>query len=543
MTLKIPRLRGRTLTAVRRAAEAPATGAALRQLIARGLGLDQLGRLPAMWRGELPLDARPLEARQRRADVPPAPLPYPTTGAWPHSAAAYTARYQGGALTPRAVAERALHALGELARRSPTMNLLAAEDAAQTLRDADAATERYRSGAARGPLDGVPFLVKDELDIAGLPTRFGSRAEPDTPAAHDATVVARLRRAGAVFIGKTVLTEWGMSPIGANRGQPMPHNAHDPSRAPGGSSTGAAVGVALGLAPISVGGDGGGSIRIPAALNGAGDGFKGSVAHVGPLGASTQDLAWFLDAVASEVDPDDALTAWAPPPPEGGFGAALGRGVRGLRIGVDDDEWRDASAEVAEAGRAALAALEREGAKLVAVKLPIARHAAKIGYLTIGPESLALHRSDWLDRRALINDDTRLSFAVLAGFSALEQLDAQRLRTGLRLEVARVLGEVDVLALPTTAITAPPYSEEDARLGFSDPVALDGLCRFAFLANLTGLPAASAPVGVDSAGLPIGLQILGDAWDEAGVLAVLAHLERVGVAAARRPRGGVELLG
>lgn len=555
MALKIPRLRGRTLAAIRASAEAPPTRATVRQLVARGLGLDQLARLPEGWRGELPLDARPLEARTHRVDAPTEPLDAAPRRDWPPTAEAYASRFSSGALTPRVVAERALQALGELGRRSPSMNILAAEDAERTLADADAATARYRAGEARGPLDGVPFLVKDEFDVAGLPTRLGARAEPDTHAARDSTVVQRLRHAGAVFVGKTVLTEWGMSPIGANRGQPMPRNAHDPSRAPGGSSTGAAVGVALGLAPLSAGGDGGGSIRIPASLNGvfgikptfgrvsrAGDGFKGSVAHAGPIAASTLDLARFLDAVASDVDPEDRLTIWAPPPPKGGFGALLGLGVVGLRIGVDEDEWRDASAEVARAGRAALAALEREGAVLVPVTLPIAHHAAKIGYLTIGPESLAAHRGDWLDRRELINDDTRLSFAVLEGFSALEQLDAQRLRAGLRLELARALGDVDVLALPTTAITAPPLSERDARDGFSDPTALDGLCRFAFLGNLTGLPAATAPVGMDSTGLPIGLQIIGDAWDEAGVLAVLAHLERVGIAAVTRPSGAIDLL-
>src|SRR5262249_845261 len=187
-------------------------------------------------------------------------------------------------------------------------------------------------------------MVKDEFDVAGLPTTLGVRCQPAPPAEHDATPVARLRAAGAVFVCKTVLTEWGMSPIGNNVGFSMPHNAHDTTRAPGGSSTGSGVGVALGVAPIATGGDGGGSVRIPAALDGlfgikptfgrvsrAGDGFKGSVAHAGPLASSTADLATFLDVVASAPDAADELTAWAPPPPEGGFGGLLGAGVRGVR--------------------------------------------------------------------------------------------------------------------------------------------------------------------------------------------------------------------
>jgi aspartyl-tRNA(Asn)/glutamyl-tRNA(Gln) amidotransferase subunit A len=266
------------------------------------------------------------------------------------------------------------------------------------------------------------------------------------------------------------------------------------------------------------------------------------VAHCGPIAASPADLALFLDAVASEHDPEDELTAWAPPPPAGGFGALLGAGVKGLRIGIDEEEWRDASEPVARACREALRGLEREGAILVDVRMPIARHAARIGYLTIAPESLAAHRREWLDKRELIGEDVRLVFAVVSGFSSLEQLDAQRLRAGLRREIAGILRGVDVLALPTTAITAPRYTEQDAKVPFSDPVALDGVCRYAFLGNLTGLPAGTAPVGMDPAGLPIGLQILGDAWDEAAVLAVMAHLERSEIARTVRPPGAIDLL-
>lgn len=549
-----PRLAGRALTAARAAAEAPATSLAVRAIFRRALGLDELERLPDWWRGELPLDARPVCAKPDRPR-PSGSLPLPEPRAWPRSSASYVAAYRARETTPSRVAERALEELRSLAARTPSMNVLACHDRDATLRDAERSTARWAAGAPLGPLDGVPFLVKDELDVAGLPTRLGSRCGSDLPARSDSTVVARLRAAGAVFVGKTVLTEWGMSPIGANASASMPRNAFHAARAPGGSSTGTGVGIALGAAPIGAGGDGGGSIRTPAALNGifgikptfgrvsrAGDGFKGSVAHAGPLASSAVDLALFLDAVASERDDADPLTAWAPPPPEGGFAASLGAGVSGLRIGVDDDEWADASPVVAKAGREALAGLEREGARLVPIKTSLVHHAAKIGYLTIGPESLAAHRGDWLERRHLMNDDLRLAFAVLSGFSALEQLDAQRLRAGLRREMAALLADLDLIALPTTAITAPRYDDDDARGSFSDPAALDGLCRFAFLANLTGLPAATAPVGADADGLPIGLQLVGDAWDEATVLAALAHLERTGIASVRRPPGAVDLL-
>jgi Asp-tRNA(Asn)/Glu-tRNA(Gln) amidotransferase A subunit family amidase len=552
--MKPPRLSGAALTAARIAAETPGTDAAVREIMKRGLGIDQLATLPEAWRDELPLDARPLQAGEARrwGNAGLGALP---VRAWPRPTAAYAAAFREGKTTPRKVAERALRALDVLAERRPSMNVAVARDSEATLREADAAAARFAGPHAIGPLDGVPFLVKDEYDVRGLATTLGSRCAPATPAAKDATAVARLRRSGAVFLAKTVLTEWGMSPIGGNVNQGMPHNAHHGERAPGGSSTGSAVGVAMGLAPFATAGDGGGSIRIPAALNGvfgikptfgrvsrAGDGFKGSVAHCGPIACSTTDLALFLNAVAVEHDADDELTAWAPRPPAGGFGCMLGAGVRGLRIGVDQDEWHDASDPVARACRDALRALESEGAILVEVRMPLARHAARIGYLTIGPESLTAHRREWLEQRELITEDVRLLFAILSGMTALEQLDAQRLRAGLRREIRNVLRGVDVLAMPTTAITAPRYTESDAKASFADPTALDGLCRYAFLANLTGLPAGTAPVGTDAEGLPIGLQIVGDAWDEAAILGVLGHLERSEIARVPRPSGAIDLL-
>ena len=217
--------------------------------------------------------------------------------------------------------------------------------------------------------------------------------------------------------------------------------------------------------------------------------------------------------------------------------------MRGLRIGVDEVSFRDAAEPVAAACREALRALEREGAVLVDISMPISQHAHRVGFLTIGPEALVEHRRAWIDQRELLADDLRLSFAVLAGMTALEHLDAQRLRTGLRRELCHALAGVDVIALPTTAITAPRYTEEDEKVAFSDPSALEGLVRFTFLCNLTGNPAGTAPVGLDGGGLPIGLQIIGDAWDEVMVLSVLAHLERAGIAAARRPPGAIDLIG
>jgi aspartyl-tRNA(Asn)/glutamyl-tRNA(Gln) amidotransferase subunit A len=551
--MTLPRLSGAPLVLTRLAAEKPLSARLVREVLKRALGIDALAKLPETMRAELPADLRPFRARPEKAPrLGNAPLP---RSSWPRQTSHFVEAYLARRTTPRAVAERALAQMDRLSRLRPSMNVVAAVDPAMVLADAQASTERYERGAPFGHLDGVPLLVKDQHDVKGLPTGLGAPQWAREVASADATIVARLRQRGAIVLAKTVLTEWALSTLGTNAHLKMPHNPYDSSRAAGGSSTGSAVGVALGLCPLATAGDGGGSIRVPASFNGifglkptagrvsrTGDRFHESVAVVGPLSTSTTDLARFLDAVAATPDPDDELTTWAPPIPSGGFVAALGADVTGLCIGIDEGEWRDASADIAAVGREALRALEKRGAKLVSVNVPLAPHAAKIGYLSIGAEGLTYGRKDWLEKRDLLGEDLRLALAALAGITAVEYLDAQRLRQALRLQMRDVLRQVDVLALPCTAIGAPRYAEEDEGRPFTDPSALDGLCRYAFLANVTGLPAASAPVGTDATGLPIGLQIVGDAWDEATVLAILAELEREGTARVLRAPLAVDLL-
>ncbi len=551
--MKPPRLKGRALSVARAAAENSATSAVLRDVLKASLGLDRLAALPADVRSDVPMTTDPIVAG-RNAELPHDSLPTPLHKEWPRSHREINAAFAKKLTTPRDYAERAhRHALQLEANR--VLNVLQAHDIERTRREAEASARRHAEGRPLGPLDGIPYLVKDELDVAGFPTRIGTICESEEKKTADSTVVARLTKAGAVFIGKTVMTEWGMSPLGQNAHYRMPTNAHHAERCPGGSSSGSAIGVALGISPFSIGTDGGGSVRIPAALNGIfsikptfgrvsrNGSLSGSVGHIGPLAASPADLAVVLDAIASEPDPQDELTALAPPPPAGGFGARLGAGVRKLRIGVIESEWADADGEVAEKCRAALAALEKRGAELCKVSLPLAAVAAPIGYITIGCEVLASKLHFWKHERRKLGDDLRLSFAVLSGLSGIEYLDAQRLRATLRRETARVLESVDVIALPTTTTTAPALPVEDRGKPFADTVAIDAMCRFNFLCNLTGLPAATAPVGVDKDGLPIGLQIIGDAWAEPTVLAVLAELERTGAASVVKPKAAYDLLG
>jgi aspartyl-tRNA(Asn)/glutamyl-tRNA(Gln) amidotransferase subunit A len=432
-----------------------------------------------------------------------------------------------------------------LATHSPfvALDLEGAREAAR------ASARRYREGRPLGPLDGVPIPVKDEHDWVGLPTRGGT-AYRTTPATTDSFVVRELKAAGAVLPGKTHTTEWGMCPVGRNPHVPMPRNVRDSGRAGGGSSTGSAAAVALGLAPAAVGSDGGGSIRVPSSIQGifglkptfgrvgrTGDIFAGgTMSHIGPIGSSSADLVDLLGVIAAHPDPDDDPALRPPDPTDacGPWTAALGRGVAGARIGLPEAEWADADPDVAEPCLAALQALQAEGARLVPVSLPLMAQAPALGVVVIATETMGSLQDDVRRHLAAMSDDLQVLLAVLGEMTAREFLLGLQVRTALKRATAEALAGLDVLALPATRSLAPPHPLALDGVAVQDDDATRAMCRYAFFGNLTGLPAGSVPVGL-SRGVAVGLQIVGDAWDEASVLAVLAHAERIGLASLPPP--------
>ncbi|MBS2011877.1 MAG: amidase [Deltaproteobacteria bacterium] len=541
-----PRISGAPLAQLARVARTRIGGATLQRIFRADLGIDRLEALPDAMRSDVPLDTRPHPGRAPR-EVAGAGLPLPAPG-WSPSSATLTELYRTGKVSPREVVKRALAEARRLAALTPSVGPLCeyADEAAMS--EAAESERRWREGCPIGPLDGVPWAVKEQTAVRGLARRAGTAYLDPSPQPKDATAVARIRAAGAITIGTTPMTEFGMTPNGANSKRTMPRNPHATDRFAGGSSTGSGVAVATGLVPFALGADGGGSIRIPAAINGvfgikptwgrvsrSGDVSGGSVAHVGPLGCGSVDLAHSLELM-SGLDPEDPQTFAARYRAPGSFVAALPRGVRGMVIGVPEAEWADASEPVQRAGRAAIAALEAEGATIVPLTLDLAKHASGIGVVVIACEARAALREDWAKYADEMGPDLQVSFAALDAFSAIEYLETCRLRTGLRREMAHAFEKVDLVAMPTTVAAAGTVSDTDMRTGFLDTKVIDGLCRFCFMGNLTGLPAATMPVGTDPHGLPVGFQLVGDAWDEATIFAAMAHLERIGVAAARRPR-------
>jgi aspartyl-tRNA(Asn)/glutamyl-tRNA(Gln) amidotransferase subunit A len=418
-----------------------------------------------------------------------------------------------------------------------------------------ASAARWKKGETIGRLDGIPVPVKDELHMVGLPTRGGT-TYLDAPAATDAHLVRQLRAAGAIVFGKTHATEWGLNACGVSEHFDVPRNVWRNDRGAGGSSTGSAVAVALGFCPAAIGSDGGGSIRIPSSLNGI-LGIKptfirigrtgnpwgsGTMAHLGPIGRSTEDLVDLLEA-ATGPDPDDPTTLYTPADATGPaeWRNALGRGVKGCRIGVLRAEWQDASPGIARSTEQALVALERDGAVLVDVHIPLAAHAPAVGALTICCETLANLSDDLHASGHRMGDELRMVLTLMTLITARDLLLAARTRAALRRQAAAVLKDVHLLAMPTTARTAPPYALSESRKGILDTASAAAMTRFAFFANLTGLPTGTIPVGFDD-GLPVGLQLTGDAWDEASVFAVMAHAERLGIADLPKPPGFEELV-
>ncbi len=546
------RLSGQPLALAARALRQPRIASLGADVLRRDLGISNLPELiEGNERLEPSASPRPGRAPRSAAET----LETPVSPSWAPTSQALTHAYLEGRSTPERVLECMLSEADRLAQRQPLLACLWTRDELGAREAARASSLRYARGTPKGPLDGVPVLIKEQLAVRGLPRRLGHELPSPAPMQHDASVVSRLREAGAIIVGQTAMTELGMSPIGVNSNRPALRNPHHVERAAGGSSTGAGIAAAVGLTPISVGADGGGSIRIPAAICGVfglkpsfgrvsrkGDAFSGSLNHLGPLGPSTRDLAIFLDAV-SGPDAADPLSLAAPHLQEGAFERALRRDVRGLRVGIDEKEWRDADSSIVAAGERALQSLVQDGAQLIDITIPLARSALAIGSLTIAAETYACSAHAFERHRDAFGLDLQAFLHISAQLTAREYLWAQTLRERLRLQVARSFSEVDALALPTTAKAGLPLNASDDRTGRLDAQGVRAMCRFAFLANLTGLPAGTVPVGLDPDGLPMGLQIVGDAWDEATVLALMAQLERSGAARVLRPPHHVELMG
>ena len=404
------------------------------------------------------------------------------------------------------------------------------------------------AGGGVGPLHGVPIALKDLYDTAGVRTTGGSKILADRVPAVDATVVRRLREAGAIVLGKLHMVEFAYGPEGLNAHHGAPRNPWDAAveRMPGGSSSGSGVAVAAGLAPAALGSDTGGSIRIPASLCGI-TGLKPtygrvsragvlplawSMDHVGPMTRTAADAALLLRVLAG-YDPADASTSVLPVPD---YLAGLTGDVKGLRVGVLRSFFLESSTpEVRAAVERAAAVLKDVGALVDDVALPGVAHVAAAAYAVVGAEALAYH-GGWLKARPADYDpEVRRRLQLGAFITGAHYVRGQQVRALVRAEVDVALARHDVLLAPATPLTAPRLDERQTTLGDGPSDVRSALIRLTRPFNFSGHPACAVPCGFSTDRLPIGMQIVGRPFDEATVLRVADAYQRLTDWHTRRP--------
>ena len=445
-------------------------------------------------------------------------------------------RIAAGEVSPVALTEAAL---ARIETRDPALNAFVTVTAERARAAARAAEAEIAEGRIRSPLHGVPLAVKDLFATKGVRTTGGSRLLADWVPDHDAAVVERLEAAGAVLLGKTGMHELAYGTTSHNAHHGPVRNPWDTACHPGGSSGGSAAAVAAGLAYGALGSDTGASIRQPAACCGI-VGLKPtfgrvskfgalplswSMDHMGPMTRSVADAALMLQILAGP-DPRDPNCAERPVPD---YSADLDVGVKGKRIALARGFFfADCDPEVTAAVEAAAQALEDLGARIEEIELPELDSAYLTGGITIACEATAYHAKDLRERPEAFSAELRGSLELGAFYSAVDYLQAQRVRRLVTDAIRGAMEPFDGVLSPTCPVPATPI--DDSVPGHS---ALRHRNTIPF--NLTGLPAISLPCGMTGSGLPIGLQIAGQAFDEAGILAIARAYEAASGWQGRRP--------
>ena len=402
------------------------------------------------------------------------------------------------------------------------------------LEAATTADAELAAGVDRGPLQGIPLAIKDIIATKDAPTTANSLIlDPAWGAGVDAPVVARLRAAGAVSIGKATTFEFACGLPDADKPFLVPRNPWNVEHTPSGSSAGTGVAILAGMAFGGLGTDTGGSVRGPAAANGHtglkvtfGRVPKNGVAplgysldSIGPMARSARDCALLLQVMAGH-DPGDPDAATAP---LGDYAGALTGDVAGLRVGVPTPFFFDSpflDAEVLAAVTAAIEQLRELGATIVETEVPLAAQAKDANTITMVAEAFAYHRNDLVARWSDYGAHTRMTLARGALVTAADFSQAQRLRSAFRRCLAGVFADVDVLVTPTMLTPAPKAAEMRMESTIDMP-------SFTGLFNLAGVPACAAPVGFSSSGLPLSMQVVAKPFAEATTLKVADAYQRV----------------
>ena len=432
-------------------------------------------------------------------------------------------------------------ALDDIAARDGALNAFTCTLPQQALAAAEAVDAAVAAGRDPGPLAGVPFAVKNLFDIKGVTTLAGSMIEADrAAAAADATLVRRLRAAGAVLMGALNMDEYAYGFTTENSHYGPTRNPHDPARIAGGSSGGSAAAVAAGLTPFSLGSDTNGSIRVPAGLCGvyglkptfgrlsrAGAApFVHSLDHVGPFARTVPDLALVYDMLQGP-DPFDPACADRPPAP---VGAAVREQAFNGRVG------RLGGWFVQNASVDALEALDAVAARLgaAAADLPGARAARAAAFCLTGAEGGALHLPDLRERPGDFDPAVRDRLIAGALQPAHVVVQAQRVRRWFLDQALALLGQFDIVLAPATPFAATLIGQATTELGGEPTSVRASLGLYAQPISFIGLPVLTAPV-IRPGALPLGVQMIAAPWREDRLFAAAARLEAEGVIGASLP--------
>ena len=447
-------------------------------------------------------------------------------------------------VSPVQATEAYLQRIAEVDGRLNSYITVTREQALEAARQAEA---EIAAGNYRGPLHGLPLAVKDQFNTAGIRTTGGSSILDEFVPDEDATVMAKLKEAGAVLLGKLNMSEFAMADI-FNHPHGTPRNPWDTTRNPGTSSSGSGAATAAFLCATSLGEDTGGSIRSPANFSGLVGlrptygrvsrygvmGGSWSMDTVGPISRTVEDAAITFQAIAG-YDPKDAYTQDASVPD---YRAALTGDISGLRVGVVAERMDapNLDPEMRGAVGAAVAKLSELGAAVSEVSIPLAPAAGALSMTIIGVEWASLHRPLFEPNFAQLDRNNQIRFLTGLILPAQAYNKALKLRAMLREQVLSALDGVDVLALPSGVGPAPPV--ESVPGVPSKEMALAGLnARISFTGpfNLANVPAISVPCGFTESGLPLGLQIVGKPFDEETLFRAAHAYEQATTWHTRRP--------
>lgn len=466
-----------------------------------------------------------------------------------------TKEYRSHTVTPMQIAQRVIEIINDTEKQNPKLRAIVQHDEDEILKMAAESTKRYAEGNPLSFMDGIPVATKEEYLVVPYYTRCGTTFMGRTRSTEDAHIVKKLRIGGAIIIGITNMHELGIGTTGnnPNRLHGIPRNPYNVYHYTGGSSSGSAVAVAAGLCPVSLGTDGGGSIRIPAAACGV-VGIKAScgristsgevplahtVSYTGPLCATVRDAALVYAFLAGK-DEEDPKTLGQPDVTLEGFENIST--LEGLTLGIDWKYFRDCDEDVYKECEKVVKYLEDKGASVIAIQIPELMETVSAHGISIISEMAAGLEEEFHKYYNELNPETASNLGMARLVTARHYFQALKQRTRSMAFLKKIFEEdgVDCILTPGLGMKVPRIPDDALEYGEGNLMTTTQMMRYMGIGNFTGVPGMTLPVGYDDQGLPIALQIMSSWWNEHTMLRV-AHAAE-GFVTKRKPQVHYSLL-